>query len=90
MWPTQIPINGKPSIMHEIIEGYIDWLSAAELPKLCLYADPGAIIMEKDLDYIRTKFPNTKLVSVGKGIHYLQEDNPHLIGNEIAKWYQDI
>jgi haloalkane dehalogenase len=90
MWPTQVPINGKPSIMHEIIEGYIAWLATSELPKLCLYADPGAIIMAKDLDYIRNKFPNTKLVSVGKGIHYLQEDNPHQIGQEIADWYQTI
>lgn len=24
------------------------------------------------------------------GIHFIQEDNPHLIGKEIATWYKKI
>ena len=27
---------------------------------------------------------NLKLVDIGEGIHYLQEDNPHMIGKELA------
>ncbi len=34
--------------------------------------------------------PNIETVDIGKGIHYLQEDNPHLIGEELASWYKAI
>ncbi len=30
---------------------------------------------------------NLKVVDIGPGIHFVQGDNPHLIGTEIAGWY---
>ena len=30
---------------------------------------------------------NLKVVDIGLGIHFVQGDNPHLIGTEIAGWY---
>lgn len=90
VWPQELPISGKPARVHKIIEEYIKWLEKTEIPKLCLYAHPGAIIKEKEVEYIRDNFPNTKMVSIGKGIHFLQEDNPHRIGEEIAKWYKTL
>ena len=76
--------------MYEIISAYNKWLSESDIPKLCLYAHPGAIIMGKEVDYIKERFPNTKMVDIGEGIHYVQEDNPHLIGEELAKWYREL
>lgn len=89
-WPQQLPINGKPKRVYEIINAYNAWLITSDVPKLCLYAHPGAIIKEQGVEYIKNRFPNTKMVDIGAGIHYLQEDNPHVIGNEIAKWYKEI
>jgi haloalkane dehalogenase len=90
VWPTQIPISGKPRYMYEIVSAYNKWLTESDTPKLCLYAHPGAIIMKKEVEYIKENFPNTKMVDIGDGIHYVQEDNPHLIGNEIAKWFKEL
>jgi haloalkane dehalogenase len=90
VWPTQIPINGKPKNMQEIIGAYNRWLTESDIPKLCLYAQPGGLITEESVKYIEASFPNTKLVPIGKGIHFIQEDNPHLIGQEIAQWFQEI
>jgi len=90
VWPLQLPISGKPRRVHKIIAAYNKWLTESDIPKLCLYAHPGAIIKEKEVEYIKNSFPNTKMVDIGKGIHYLQEDNPHIIGKEIAKWYSKI
>ena len=90
VWPTQIPINGKPSRMYDIISSYNSWLMESEIPKLCLYAHPGAIIAEKEVKYIKENFPNTKMADIGEGIHYVQEDNPHRIGEEVAKWFQKL
>ncbi|RMH87866.1 MAG: haloalkane dehalogenase, partial [Calditrichaeota bacterium] len=33
---------------------------------------------------------NLHSVDIGRGIHYLQEDNPHGIGEAVAKWYQRL
>jgi haloalkane dehalogenase len=90
VWPTQIPINGKPANMYEIISAYNKWLTESDIPKLCMYAHPGAIIMDKEVEYIKERFPNTKMVDIGEGIHYVQEDNPHGIGDELAKWYREL
>ncbi len=33
---------------------------------------------------------NLKTMDIGRGNHYLQEDTPHLIGSELAKWYRNL
>jgi len=90
VWPQEIPINGKPKNMFRIISSYADWLKETRIPKLCLYSHPGAIIMEDGVEYINKNFKNTKMVDIGKGLHFVQEDNPHMIGKEIAKWYKSF
>jgi len=89
-WPQQIPIDGKPRGVYEVIDAYNKWLMTSDIPKLCLYAHPGAIITKKEVEYIRKNFPNTKMVDIGKGKHYIQEDHPHIIGKEIASWFEQI
>jgi len=90
VWPLEIPINGKPKRVHDKLAAYGKWLTESDIPKLCLYAHPGAIIREENLKYIKRNLPNLETVDIGKGKHYIQEDNPHLIGQEIAKWYSKI
>ena len=38
-------------------------------------------------DMIVNSQQNPKVVVIGLGIHFVQGDNPHLIGTEIASWY---
>ena len=65
-------------------------VGAIRYTKLCFYAHPGAIIREETVEYIKKTFKNTKMVDIGKGIHFVQEDNPHKIGKETADWYRSI
>jgi haloalkane dehalogenase len=90
MWPTQIPIDGHPVYTHKIISEYAKWLTQTDIPKLCLYVRPGAIMTKQDIEYVRGKFNNTQLIEIGKGHHYLQEDHPEAIGKEIAKWLNSL
>ncbi len=90
MWPTQIPIDGKPDFTHEVISAYGEWLLETEIRKLCIYAHPGAIIKEREITFIEKNYKNTRMVDIGEGIHYLQEDNPHAIGEAISQWYGEI
>ena len=50
------------------------------------YAHPGAIILKDTVEYIKSNFSNMKTVDIGEGLHFIQEDNPHQIGEEIG-WY---
>lgn len=90
VWPMEIPISGKPKNVYEKVAAYSEWLKQSDVPKLCFYAQPGAIIKKADVEYIKNNFPNTKMVDIGEGLHFIQEDNPHLIGQEIAIWYQAL
>jgi len=90
VWPTQVPIDGKPKHSFDLIESYSQWLQKSNLPKLFFYAHPGGILKKEDVVWVKKNIPNLKSVDIGKGIHFIQEDNPHLIGSEIAKWYKNL
>ena len=52
------------------------------LPKILFYAHPGGIIDDQMRQWCETNFKNIESVDIGPGIHFLQEDNPHLIGEK--------
>jgi haloalkane dehalogenase len=83
-WPRQIPIEGEPADVTEIVQSYADWLSTSDLPKLFVNADPGAILTGTQREFVRT-WPNLTEVTVA-GNHFIQEDSPHEIGEAIAAW----
>jgi len=85
-WPRQIPIDGEPADVHAIVAGYAEWLAqSADLPKLFVNAEPGAILGDgASRDFCRG-WPNQNEVTV-KGSHFIQEDSPNEIGQAIAGW----
>ena len=84
-WPRQIPIEGEPAEVVEIVRSYADWLKGSEtLPKLFINAEPGAILTGAVREVCRT-WPNQHEVTV-KGSHFIQEDSPDEIGAAIAQW----
>lgn len=89
-WPREVPISGKPARVHEKVAAYSEWLTETDIPKLCLYARPGSIIQDEDVQYIEGNFTNTTMVDLGEGLHFLQEDHPHRVGEEIASWYSNL
>jgi haloalkane dehalogenase len=83
-WPRQIPIEGEPADVVEIVNTYRKWLSESNLPKLFINADPGSILTGRARDFCR-KWPNQEEVTV-KGRHFIQEDSPDEIGEVIARF----
>ncbi|MFQ5742182.1 MAG: haloalkane dehalogenase [Acidobacteriota bacterium] len=86
-WPNEIPIEGKPADVAEAVEGYHRRLRRSELPKLLFCGDPGALNPAPMVEWCEQNLRALQTVSIGPGIHYLQEDNPHLIGRQLADWY---
>jgi haloalkane dehalogenase len=83
-WPRQIPIDGEPADVVGIVQAYAEWLSASDLPKLFVNAEPGAILTGPQRDFCRS-WPHQEEVTVS-GIHFVQEDSPDEIGEAVAKW----
>ncbi|HKA02958.1 MAG TPA: haloalkane dehalogenase, partial [Acidimicrobiales bacterium] len=87
-WPRQIPFDGEPADVAEIVAGYAAWLATTPVPKLLVVAEPGAILRGEQLTYCRS-WPNQTEVTV-KGIHFIQEDSPDEIGTAVAGWLKTI
>ena len=84
-WPREIPIDGEPADVVQLVSEYGEWLAGSDVPKLFINAEPGAILTGPQREFCRS-WPNQEEVSV-KGIHFLQEDSPSDIGRAIAEWY---
>lgn len=89
-WPNEIPIEGKPEDVTKAVSDYNQKLQKSNIPKSVIYGEPGAVITKPVVDWCVKNLSNLKTVNIGAGIHYLQEDNPHTSGLEIAKWYESI
>jgi haloalkane dehalogenase len=83
-WPRQIPIEGDPADVTEIVQAYADWMAENDLPKLFINAEPGAILTGVQREFCRS-WKNQQEVTV-KGSHFIQEDSPDEISQAIAEW----
>jgi haloalkane dehalogenase len=89
-WPNEIPIEGHPADVAEAVATYNAKLQQSELPKLLFYATPGAIMQAPVVQWCQQNMKNLKTVDIGPGIHFVQEDNPHRIGSELANWRKNL
>lgn len=83
-WPREIPLDGEPPDVVEIVDAYSEWLSGSDVPKLFVNSEPGAILTGEQREFCRT-WPNQTEVTV-RGSHFIQEDSPDEIGAAIAEW----
>jgi haloalkane dehalogenase len=84
-FPREIPIEGKPADVAEIVSAYGAWLATSNVPKLFLKAEPGALLAGGANLATGRSWPAQTEVAV-KGIHFVQEDSPDEIGRAIATW----
>lgn len=88
-WPRDVPLAGEPAEVVNVIEDFDSWLSASEVPKLFVRADPGVIQgKQRILDIVRS-WPNQTEITVA-GTHFLQEDSADEIGKAIASFVRTI
>ncbi len=90
VFPRDVPVSGKPELAANAVDGYHKWLIETSIPKLGFYVDPGMLISMEEAKWIEANFPNTEMVYLGKGSHFVQEDYPHEIGEKLANWYGEL
>jgi haloalkane dehalogenase len=89
-WPNEIPLEGEPKDVVESVTTYGRWLAASEVPKLLLAFEPGAILGPELVDYCRAHFRNLEVRHLGRGSHFVQEDQPEAIGDAIREWRRRV
>ncbi|GLQ16456.1 haloalkane dehalogenase [Maritalea porphyrae] len=89
-WPREIPIGGVPEHTTNEITLNGEWLYSNEIPKLLFYADPGALVIGPVVDYMKANVKQLETRFVGAGMHFIQEDHPHVIGQGLADWLRRI
>jgi len=88
-WPREIPIEGDPADVSAIVAAYADWLATSDVPKLFVKAEPGLLVAGgANLDFTRGLPAQTEVTVAG--LHFLQEDSPHEIGQAIADWMRAL
>ncbi len=89
-FPNDVPIDGHPADVCEAVENYGKKLHEADIPALMLTFEPGAIMGSTEIDWCKENLGQLTSVHVGDGIHFVQEDHPQRIGQEIARWISKI
>jgi haloalkane dehalogenase len=86
----ETPIGGQPPDVWDAATTYSEKLQKSNLPKLLLYATPGALLTSEHVEWCKQNIRNLKTVYIGPGVHFLQESSPHQIGQEVATWIQSL
>lgn len=87
-WPRQIPVEGEPADVTEIVSAYAQWLAGSTIPKLFVNGEPGAALTGALRDFCRSWSAQTEVTVRGR--HFLQEDSPDEIGQAIATWMRTL
>jgi haloalkane dehalogenase len=89
-FPNELPIQGQPADVYASLEAAHAALATSRYPKLLFAADPGALVSPAFARAFAGRLENCRLVTLGAGAHYLQEDHPDAIGGSIAGWIAQL
>lgn len=87
-FPRQIPLDGSPQEVKDVVTGFGNWLQQSVVPKLWIHGNPGAVENDSVRKFCGT-WPNQTELTV-KGKHFLQEDSPEEIGKAIAAFVKKL
>ena len=89
-FPNEIPIAGEPADVYAMMERAHAALAVSTYPKLLFSADPGALVSPALAEDFARKLKDCRLLKLGDGIHFLQEDHPETIGRSVAAFIAEV
>jgi len=89
-FPNELPIAGQPADVVATLEKAHARLAASTYPKLLFAAEPGAIVPPALAEDLAHKLHDCRLVKLGAGMHFLQEDHPETIGRSVAEFISEV
>jgi haloalkane dehalogenase len=85
-FPNELPIAGRPADVVAAMEQAHAALATSRYPKLLFVGDPGALVSPAFAECFARTLHDCRVVRLGAGAHYLQEDHPEAIGRTLAAW----
>lgn len=89
-FPNELPIAGEPADVYLVMKLAHRALAESSYPKLLFTGDPGALVSPAFAKSFAGGLENCRVVHLGPGYHYLQEDHPGAIGSAIHKWLTEL
>ncbi|GAA0707375.1 haloalkane dehalogenase [Dokdonella soli] len=88
--PNELPIAGEPADVYAALEQAHAALASSRYPKLLFAGNPGALVSPAFAESFAASLYDCRVVQLGAGAHYLQEDHPETIGRSVAVWIAEI
>lgn len=89
-WPNQIPLDGEPADVVDLVSRYAEWLGESDVPKLLLTFEPGILIPAPMVAWCREHVRRLDVQDIGPGSHFVQEDHPEAIGDAVKAWRRRV
>src|SRR5215475_16175439 len=89
-FPNDLPIAGEPADVYSVIEEAHRALAQSSYPKLLFAGDPGALVSPAFAEGFASGLKSCRVVPIGPGLHYVQEDNPKAIGSALHDWLTEL
>ncbi|HEY0817069.1 MAG TPA: haloalkane dehalogenase [Pseudonocardia sp.] len=83
-WPREIPIDGDPPDVTDIVTRNAEWMASSPVPKLFINGAPGALLTGAAREACR-RWPAQHEVTV-PGLHFLPEDSAPAIADALGRW----
>jgi haloalkane dehalogenase len=87
-WSKELPIEGHPEDVTQIVDSHSSWLATSPIPKLFINGDPGGFLIGAQREFCRA-WPNQQEIIV-KGAHFLREDSPAEVGEATARFIAKV
>lgn len=87
-WPREVPIDGEPAEVHQVVADYAAFMQKSPIPKLFINAEPGLALVGADRAFARTWAHQTEVTVPGR--HFVQEDSPEAVGQALAAWIKAL
>lgn len=85
-FPNELPIAGEPAEVYSTLEQAHSVLAQSSYPKLLFVGNPGSLVSPTFAEKFAKGLKNCRVVQLGSGLHYLQEDHPEVIGTTVKEW----
>ena len=89
-FPNELPIAREPADVYATLERAHAALAASTYPKLLFAGDPGALVSPALAEDFARRLHDCRLVRLGAGVHFLQEDHPEAIGRSVAAFIAEV
>jgi haloalkane dehalogenase len=85
-FPNELPIAGEPADVNSTLEKAHRALAHSSYPKLLFTGNPGVLVSPTFAQGFVKGLKSLRVVQLGVGRHYLQEDHAEVIGATINEW----